>query len=69
MVIFLGWPMVRLASSKSLAELIQRRSSVKDQIVAIFDLGEKEPVLTTRSLPFAFFEEWSETGQPFLPAT
>ena len=54
---------------QSLAELIQCRPPVKDQVVAIFDLGEKEPVLTARFLTFAFFEEWSQTGQPFLPAT
>jgi hypothetical protein len=41
----------------------------KNQFVAIFDWGEKEPVLTTRFFTFAFFEEWGETIQPFLPAT
>src|SRR6478736_2329852 len=53
---------------QSLGELIQSRPPVKDQVVTIFDLGKEEPVLTAGFLTFAFFEEWSETGQPFLPA-
>src|SRR3984893_8775022 len=54
---------------QSLAELIKCRPPVKDQVVAIFDLSKEEPVLTARFLTFAFFEEWSQTGKPFLPAT
>src|SRR5208283_1551954 len=54
---------------QSLAELIQCRPPAKDQVVAIFDLCKEEPVLTAGFLTFAFFEEWSETGEPFLPAT
>src|ERR1700675_1157338 len=54
---------------QSLAVLIQRRPTVKDQVVAIFDLCKEEPVLTARFFTFAFFEEWSQTGEPFLPAT
>ena len=47
---------------QSLAELIQRGSPMKDQIVTIFDLGEEEPVLTAGFLALAFFKEWSQTG-------
>jgi hypothetical protein len=46
-----------------------RRPPVKDQVVAIFDLCKEEPVLTARFFAFAFFEEWSQIGEPFLPAT
>jgi len=31
---------------QSLAQLVQCRAAVKDQVVAVFDLGEKEPMLT-----------------------
>ena len=54
---------------QSLAELIQRCPAVKDQVVAIFDLCKEEPVLTAGFFTFAVFEEWSETGEPFLTAT
>src|SRR6202007_3108176 len=54
---------------QSLAELIQCGSPVKDQVVTIFYLGEEEPMLTAATVAFAFFEEWSQTGQPFLPTT
>ena len=35
---------------------------VKDQVVAILHLGEKEPVLTAGSFAFAVFEEGRQTG-------
>jgi hypothetical protein len=39
---------------QSLAELIQCGPPVKDQVVTIFDLGEEEPVLTTRNFCVRF---------------
>jgi hypothetical protein len=47
--------------------LIQCSPPVKDQVVTVFHLREEEPMLTAATFAFAFFEEWSQTGQPFLP--
>ena len=47
---------------QSLVQLIQCGAPVKDQLVTIFDLGEKEPVLTAASFAFAFLEEGSQAG-------
>ena len=49
---------------QSLVQLIQCGAPVKDQVVTIFDLGEKEPVLTAASFAFAFFEERSQALKP-----
>ena len=45
-----------------LVEAIECGTPMKDQVVTIFDLGEKEPVLTAASFAFAFFEEGSQAG-------
>ena len=47
---------------QSLTQFIQCGAPVKDQVVTIFDLGEKEPMLTAATFAFAFFEERSQTG-------
>jgi hypothetical protein len=47
---------------ESLVQLTQCGAPVKDQVVAILHLGEKEPVLTTASFAFAVFEEGSQTS-------
>ena len=47
---------------ESLVQLIQCSAAVKDEVVAILDLREKEPVLAAASFAFAFFKEWSQTG-------
>ena len=47
---------------ESLVQLIQCGAAVKDEVVAILHLGEKEPVLTTASFAFAVFKERSQTG-------
>ena len=47
---------------ESLVQLIQCGAPVKDEVVAILHLGEKEPVLTAASFAFAVFKEWSQTG-------
>ena len=47
---------------ESLVQLIQRSAPVKDQVVAILHLREKEPVLTAASFAFAFFEKRSQAG-------
>jgi hypothetical protein len=51
---------------KSLAQLIERGSSTKDQVVAILHLSEEQAVLASGLFPLAFGEERSETGQPLL---
>ena len=48
--------------------MVECSAPVKDQVVAILHLGKKEPVLTAASFAFAFIEEGSQTGEPFLPA-
>ena len=47
---------------ESLVQLIQFCAPVKDEVVTILDLGEKEPVLTAATFAFAFFEEGSQAG-------
>ena len=47
---------------ESLVQLIQCGAPMKEEVVAILHLGEKEPVLTTAAFAFAFFEEGSQTG-------
>jgi hypothetical protein len=47
---------------ESLVQLIQCGAPVKDEVVAILHLGEKEPVLTAATFAFAFFEEGSQAG-------
>ena len=42
---------------QSLVEAIECGAPVKDQVIGILCLGEKEPVLTAASFAFAFFEE------------
>ena len=48
--------------------MIQCGAPMKDEVIAILHLREKEPVLTAASFAFAFFEEGSQRGQPFLAA-
>jgi hypothetical protein len=57
-VIFLGCPIVRLASSP---KVVQRRTATKDQVVAEFDLLEEQPMLAARF--FALFRS-EEGGEP-----
>ena len=47
---------------ESLVQLVQCSAPVKDEVVAILDLREKESVLAAASFAFAFFKEWSQTG-------
>jgi hypothetical protein len=47
---------------ESVVQLIQCSAPVKDEVVAILHLREKEPVLEAASFAFAFFKEWSQTG-------
>jgi hypothetical protein len=42
--------------------VIQCGAPMKDQVVAILNLGEKEPVLTAATFAFAVFEERSQRG-------
>jgi len=47
---------------ESLVQVIQCGAPMKDQVVAILNLGEKEPVLTAATFAFAVFEERSQRG-------
>src|SRR5215813_5702973 len=47
---------------QSVVQAIECGAPVKDQVVAILHLGEKEPVLTAASFAFAVFKERSQTG-------
>jgi hypothetical protein len=51
---------------KTLAQLIERGSPTKNQVVAKLHLREKQAVLANGLFPFAFGEEGRETGQPLL---
>ena len=68
-VILLGCPSERLASKKSLAQLIERGPPPKDEVVAVLDLGEEQPMLTAGLLALAFFKKRGQSSQPFLSAT
>ena len=65
--------LVRLADcavgvEQSLAQLVERGSPMKDQIVAEFDLREEEAMLAARLSALSFAEERGEAGEPFLAA-
>jgi hypothetical protein len=51
---------------ETLAERIARRTALKDQVVAVFDLCEKQPMLTGRLAPFGRREEGREGAEPLL---
>jgi hypothetical protein len=53
---------------KPLSQCIQRGASLKDQIVTIFHLGEKQPVLAAGLLALLFGEEGRAASQPLLSA-
>ena len=57
-----GLPDRSVGIQQSLAELIQGGPPVKDQIIAIFHLGEEKPVLAAGFFEFAVFEEWSQAS-------
>jgi len=42
--------------------VIQCGAPVKDEVIAILHLREKEPVLTAASFTFAVFKEGSQAG-------
>jgi len=48
--------------------LVEGGAAGKNQVVAVFDLGEEEPVLTAGLLTLLVGEEGRECGQPFLAA-
>ena len=47
---------------QSLVQVLESSAPVKDQVVAILHLGEKEPVLTAATFTFAVFKEGSQVG-------
>jgi len=67
-VILSGRPMVRLASRSRCSQLVEGGAARKNQVVAVFDLGEEEPVLTAGLPTLLVGEEGRERGQPFLAA-
>src|SRR5215813_15241700 len=50
------------------AETIQSRTTTEDEVVAVLDLREKQPVLAARMLSLSGGEEGREMGQPLLAA-
>jgi len=48
---------------------VESGAAAEDQVVAEFDLGEEQAMLTTGLSAFGFGEEGSERGQPFLTAS
>jgi len=53
---------------KALAQLVEGGSPMKDQVVAEFDLGEEQPMLTASLSAFSFAEERGEASEPFVAA-
>src|SRR6266566_7528671 len=51
-----------------LAQGIEGGPPMEDQVVAILDLGKEQPVLAAGVDVLLLGEEWSEAGQPLLPA-
>src|SRR5271157_3012070 len=66
-VILSGRPMLRLAS-RSRSPSGRGRRGGKNQVIAVFNLGEEEPGLTAGLLTLLVGEEGCERGQPFLAA-
>src|SRR6476646_856057 len=65
--------LVRLADcpigiEQALAEIIQCRTTTEDEVVAVLDLREEQPVLAARMLAFSCGEEGREVRQPLLTA-
>src|SRR6266478_2869300 len=51
---------------QALAKIIQCRTAMKDEVVAIFDLREEQPMLAARMLALPCSEEGREVCQPLL---
>ena len=65
--------LVRLANGsigiqQPLSHLVQGSAAGEDEVIAVLDLGEKEPVLTADLFPLPLGEKGSDGGEPFLPA-
>jgi hypothetical protein len=63
---FVGLADGAIGIQEPLSKLIERRSAMKNQVVAIFHLGKEKPVLATGTVTFALFEKRSQIGEPFL---
>ena len=53
---------------QALAELVECGASIKDQVVAEFDLREEQPMLTTCLSALSIAEERGKISQPFPAA-
>ena len=53
---------------QTFAESVPRGTATEDEVVAVLDLGEEQPVLAARLLSLPGGEEWREACQPFLAA-
>ena len=53
---------------QTFAEIVQRRTATEDEVVAVLDLREEQPVLAARLLSLSGGEERREARQPFLAA-
>ena len=51
---------------QALAKIIQCRTAMEDEVVAIFDLREEQPMLAARMLALSCSEEGREVRQPLL---
>src|SRR5271166_4580997 len=59
---------VTVGIQKSLSQLVAGGAAGKNQVIAVFNLGEEEPGLTAGLLTLLVGEEGCERGQPFLAA-
>jgi hypothetical protein len=64
---------VRLADGsigvkQTFAEIVQRRTATEDEVVAVLDLREEQPVLAARMFSLSGGEEGREMRQPLLTA-
>ena len=63
-----GLPERALGIEQELAEFVERRAALEDEVVAELNLREEEPMLAAGYLPFPASKERSEPRQPFLTA-
>ena len=59
-------PDCSIGIEQALAKIIQCRTAMEDEVVAIFDLREEQPMLAARMLALSCSEEGREVRQPLL---
>jgi hypothetical protein len=63
-----GLPDIPIQVQQPLGEFIHGGAPIRDQVVAILHLGEKQTILASSVFAFLVGDEWSERCQPFLAA-